>query len=129
MYRVTVSARFEAAHNLIHTEDGPEPLHGHSYRVEAVLESEKLQRDEIAVDFLPARRALEAIAKEFDYRYINEHPAFAGRNTSAENLARYVAEKLETSGILGRAGVAEVTVWEGPENRATYAPGGKQKSS
>jgi 6-pyruvoyltetrahydropterin/6-carboxytetrahydropterin synthase len=121
-YRVTVSARFEAAHNLIDYEEGPEPLHGHSYRVEAVLESEKLQRHDLAVDFVPARKALEAIAQEFDYRYINLHPAFAERNTSAENLALYFAERLEASGALGSSRVAEVTVWEGPENRATYRP-------
>ncbi len=122
MYRVTVSARFEAAHNLIDYEGGPEPLHGHSYRVEAVLEADKLSQYDLAVDFLPAKKALETIAKEFDYKYINEHPAFAGRNTSAENLARYFAERLETSGALGGARVAEVTVWEGPENRGTYVP-------
>ncbi len=120
MYRVTVSARFEAAHNLLDYAGGPEPLHGHSYKVEAVLESEKLQRYDLTVDFLPAKQALEAIAKEFDYRYINEHPAFAGRNTSAENLAQYFAERLESSGALGWSRVAQVTVWEGPENRATY---------
>ena len=122
MYRVTVSARFEAAHNLIHYKGGVEPLHGHSYRVEAVLESEKLQQDDVALDFLPARQALEAIAGEFDYRYINEHQAFVSRNSSAENLARYFAERLESSGILGGTRVVEVTVWEGPENRATYVP-------
>jgi 6-pyruvoyltetrahydropterin/6-carboxytetrahydropterin synthase len=121
-YRVTVSARFEAAHSLIDNEGGPEPLHGHSYRVEAVLESEKLQRYDIAVDFVAARTALEAIAKELDYGYINEHPAFTGRNTSAENLARHFAERLEASGALGWARVAEVTVWEGPQNRASYVP-------
>jgi len=121
-YRVTVSARFEAAHNLIDYEGGPEPLHGHSYRVEAVLEADELSSQGLAVDFVPARRALEAIAKELDYGYINEHPAFAGRNTSAENLARHFAERLEASGAPGRARVAEVTVWEGPENRATYRP-------
>jgi len=121
-YRVTVTARFEAAHNLVDYEGGPEPLHGHSYRVEAVLESEKLQRHDLAVDFVPVRNALEAIAKELDYAYINEHPAFRGRNTSAENLARFFAERLETSGALGWTRVAEVTVWEGPENRASYRP-------
>src|SRR5262249_35225119 len=89
MYRVTVSARFEAAPNLIDYEGGPDPLPGHSYRVEAVLETEKLQRYDVAVDFVPAKKALEAIAKELDYSYINEHPAFQGRNTSAENLARH----------------------------------------
>ena len=121
-YRVTVSARFEAAHNLIDYAGGPEPLHGHSYRVEAVLVSEKLQQYDLAVDFVPARAALQAIANEFDYKYINEHPAFRGRNTSAENLARFFAERLEASGALGWSLVAEVTVWEGPENRATFRP-------
>lgn len=119
-YRVTVTARFEAAHNLIDYAGGPEPLHGHSYKVEAVLESKDLQQYELAVDFGAARAALEAITKEFNYKYINEHPAFAGRNTSAENLARYFAERLETSGALGWTRVAEVTIWEGPENRATF---------
>lgn len=121
-YRVTVSARFEAAHNLIDYVGGPEPLHGHSYRVEAVLSAEKLQQYDLAVDFVPVRTALEKIAKEFDYGYINDHPAFRGRNTSAENLARYFAERLEASGALGWGRVVEVTVWEGPENHATYLP-------
>jgi 6-pyruvoyltetrahydropterin/6-carboxytetrahydropterin synthase len=121
-YRVTVSARFEAAHNLIDYPGGPEPLHGHSYRVEAVLEADELERYDLAVDFVAARQALEAIAKEFDYRYLNEHPAFNGRNTSAENLAQYFAERLAASDRRGRARVAEVTVWEGPENRATFSP-------
>jgi 6-pyruvoyltetrahydropterin/6-carboxytetrahydropterin synthase len=121
-YRVTVSARFEAAHNLIDYPGGPEPLHGHSYRVEAVLDSKDLQQHDLAVDFVAARKAVEAIAREFDYKYINDHPAFTGRNTSAENLARYFAERLETSGVLGWTRVAEVTVREGPDNRATYLP-------
>jgi 6-pyruvoyltetrahydropterin/6-carboxytetrahydropterin synthase len=123
-YRVTVEARFEAAHNLIDYVGGPEPLHGHSYRVEAVLESEKLQQYDLAVDFVAAKKALEAIAKEFDYGYINEHRDFRGRNTSAENLARYFSERLEGSGALGWSRVSEVTVWEGPENRATFRPRG-----
>ncbi len=124
-YRVTVSARFEAAHNLIDYEGGPEPLHGHSYLVEAVLEAPKLQRYDVAVDFVPAKGALEAIAKELDYSYINDHPAFRGRNTSAENLALFFSERLDSSGALGWARVAEVIVWEGPQNRATYRPAPK----
>jgi 6-pyruvoyltetrahydropterin/6-carboxytetrahydropterin synthase len=121
-YRVTVSARFEAAHNLIDYPGGPEQLHGHSYLVEAVLENEKLQQYDLAIDFIAAKRALEAIANELDYKYINEHPDFAARNTSAENIARWFAERLDSSGALGWTRVAEVTVWEGPENRASYLP-------
>jgi len=119
-YRVTVEARFEAAHFLIHYRGQPEPLHGHSYRVVAALEAKALDGDDLAVDFVAARGALEALAKEFDYRNANDHPAFAGRNTSAENLAAHFAEKLAASAALGSARVAEVTVWEGPTNRATW---------
>jgi 6-pyruvoyltetrahydropterin/6-carboxytetrahydropterin synthase len=66
MYRVTVTARFEAAHNLIDYAGGPEPLHGHSYRVDAVLEAERLQQYDVAVDFAPARSAHPANANELD---------------------------------------------------------------
>ena len=121
-FRVTVEARFEAAHNLIDYVGGPEPLHGHSYRVEAVLESEKLQQYDLAVDFVAAKKALETIAKEFDYGYINEHRDFRGRNTSAENLARHFAERVGLAVPGDRVRIAEVTVWEGPENRATFVP-------
>jgi 6-pyruvoyltetrahydropterin/6-carboxytetrahydropterin synthase len=122
-YRVTVTARFEAAHNLIDYPGGREPLHGHSYRVDAVLESPDLQENDIAVNFVAAKKALEIVSAEFDYKYINEHPAFAGRNTSAENLARYFAERLSSCGAFGQAAVAEVTVWEGPDSRATWLKG------
>jgi len=119
-YRVTVEARFEAAHHLIHYRGQPEPLHGHSYRVEVVLEAAGLDADDLAVDFVAARRALETLAREFDYRNANDHPAFAGRNTSAENMATHFAQRMQASAAIGAGRVAEVTVWEGPENRASW---------
>ena len=119
-YRVTVEARFEAAHHLLHYRGQPEPLHGHSYRVDVVLETSWLDADDLAVDFVAAKDLVRGIAAEFDYRNIDEHPAFAGRNTSAENVARYFAERAGASEALAPARVVEVTVWEGPENRATW---------
>ena len=121
-YRVTVEARFEAAHALLHYRGQPEPLHGHSYRVEVVIEAAALDADDLAVDFVAARDLVGGIAAELDYRNLNDHPAFAKRNTSAENLARHFAETVERSAKLSPARVAEVTVWEGPQNRATYRP-------
>lgn len=121
-YRVTVAARFEAAHHLIHYCGQAEPLHGHSYRVEVAIESGGLDPDDLAVDFVEARESLSRIARELDYTNINGHESFRGRNTSAENLARHFAERMAAALPAGPARVAEVTVWEGPENRATYIP-------
>jgi len=119
-FRVTVEARFEAAHFLIHYRGQPEPLHGHSYRVEVVLEAASLDPDDLAVDFVAARELVKGIAAELDYRNVNDHPAFAGRNTSAENIARHFAERIASSGAVAPARVVEVVVWEGPENRASW---------
>jgi len=119
-FRVTVEARFEAAHFLIHYRGQPEPLHGHSYRVEVVLEAASLDPDDLAVDFVGARELVKGIAAELDYRNVNDHPAFAGRNTSAENIARHFAERIASSGAVAPARVVEVVVWEGPENRASW---------
>jgi len=120
-FRVTVEARFEAAHHLLHYRGQPEPLHGHSYRVEVVFEAATLDPDDLAVDFVAAREAVVRLAAELDYRNINDHPAFAGRNTSAENIARHFAERLKGAAP-GISRVAEVVVWEGPQNRASYRP-------
>jgi 6-pyruvoyltetrahydropterin/6-carboxytetrahydropterin synthase len=121
-FRVTVSARFEAAHHLVHYRGQPEPLHGHSYLAEVVLESAGLDQDDLAIDFVEAEGLLREVAGEFDYRFVNDHPAFRGRNTSAENLARYIADRVRAALPEGGARVAEVVVWEGPKNRAAYRP-------
>src|SRR5947209_8079063 len=70
-YRVSVTARFEAAHNLIDYAGGPEPLHGHSYEVEAALETDKLQQYDLAIDFVAAKNALESIAKQLHYSCVD----------------------------------------------------------
>src|SRR6185436_9182380 len=76
----------------------------------------------LASSGVEAKLALDAIAKELADSHLNAHPEFAGRNTSAENIAHWFAERLDSSGTLAWTRVAEVTVWEGPENRATPLP-------
>ncbi|HYM62115.1 MAG TPA: 6-carboxytetrahydropterin synthase, partial [Thermoanaerobaculia bacterium] len=63
-FTVRVEARFEAAHFLREYRGISEPLHGHSYKIEAHLESDGggVDGDDIAVDFVSARRSLEALA-------------------------------------------------------------------
>ena len=124
MYRVTVSARFEAAHNLIDYEGGPEPLHGHSYKVEADLEGRGggVDSDAIAVDFVSAKRKLELLAKKLDYACINDVPPFTEINPSAENIAEWFARELQAAVADEDAIVVAVTIWEGPVNSVTYSP-------
>src|SRR5215210_761981 len=121
-FTVRVEARFEAAHFLREYRGISEPLHGHSYKVEADLSARGggVDEDAIAVDFVSARRKLEQLAKKLDYGCINDIPPFTDVNPSAENIAEWFARELQSAVDDEDAAVVAVTIWEGPVNSVTY---------
>ena len=121
-FSVRVQARFEAAHFLREYRGISEPLHGHSYKVEAELASSGggVDADAIAVDFVSARRKLEALAKKLDYTCINEVSPFTEINPSAENVAEWFHRELSSAVADENAVVRSVTIWEGPVNSVTF---------
>ncbi len=123
-YTVRVEARFESAHYLREYRGISEPLHGHSYKVEADLAGRGggVDSDAIAVDFVSAKRKLEQLAKQLDYTCINDVPPFTGINPSAENIAEWFARELQAAVQDEDAVVVAVTIWEGPVNSVTYTP-------
>jgi 6-pyruvoyltetrahydropterin/6-carboxytetrahydropterin synthase len=123
-FSVRVEARFEAAHFLREYRGISEPLHGHSYKVEADLAARGggLDSDAIAVDFVSARRKLEQLARKLDYGCINDVPPFTEVNPSAENIAEWFARELQTAVEEESAVVTAVTIWEGPVNSVTFVP-------
>lgn len=123
-FSVRVEARFESAHFLREYRGISEPLHGHSYKVEAELAARGggLDADAIAVDFVSAKRKLEQLAKKLDYACINDIPPFTDVNPSAENIAEWFGRELQTAVADENAVVTAVTIWEGPVNSVTYRP-------
>lgn len=123
-FSVRVEARFEAAHFLREYRGISEPLHGHSYKVEAHLEGKGggVDADAIAVDFVGAKRKLEMLAKRLDYGCINDVPPFDQVNPSAENIAEWFWRELSTAVADEGAAVVAMTVWEGPVNSVTFVP-------
>lgn len=122
MFVVRVEARFEAAHYLREYRGISEPLHGHSYKVEAELAAVGggVDHDAIAVDFVSAKRKLEALAKKLDYGCINDVKPFDTINPSAENIATWFSKELGAAVADENARVVAVTIWEGPVNSVRY---------
>jgi 6-pyruvoyltetrahydropterin/6-carboxytetrahydropterin synthase len=122
-FTVRVSAEFEAAHHLREYVGGPEPLHGHSWRIEAALTTDALGPYDLSVDFVPAERLVRDLAVRLHDRDLNTVPPFDRRNPTAENVALWVADEIRASDVLGESvRLEEVTVWEGPRNSVTYRP-------
>ena len=123
-FAVRVEARFESAHYLREYRGISEPLHGHSYKVEAELAARGggVDSDAIAVDFVSAKKKLEALAKKLDYGCINDIPPFTEINPSAENIAAWFHRELSAAVADENALVTSVTIWEGPVNSVTFKP-------
>ncbi len=123
-FTVRVEARFEAAHFLREYRGVSEPLHGHSYKVEADLAGRGggLDDDAIAVDVVSAKRKLELLARKLDYTLINDVPPFNEVNPSAENIAAWFHRELSAAVSDEKAIVTAVTIWEGPVNSVRYEP-------
>jgi 6-pyruvoyltetrahydropterin/6-carboxytetrahydropterin synthase len=115
VYEVYVAAQFEAAHRLLGDFGPASRIHGHTYRMEVIVRGESLSEENILYDVGELRSAVEDLAASLDYRDLNEVPALAGVNTTAEALADYCWERLAPP--LRASGLDSLTVrvWESPQ--------------
>lgn len=120
MYEILIKSDFCGAHNLRGYKGKCEGLHGHNWNVEARFEADTLNDIGLAVDFKALKSKLRNILKKLDHAYLNELGAFKKDNPSAENIAKYIYEKLKTSIKDKGLFVKSVAVWESDTSCATY---------
>lgn len=95
MYSLTVRDHFMIAHSFRGEVFGPaQRLHGATYVVDVTFRRPELDGDGVVVDIGLASQRLDAVLAELRYRNLDEDPAFAGRNTTTEVLARAIFERL-----------------------------------
>lgn len=122
MYQVTVTGKFASAHNIREHGGKCERLHGHNWKVQAVVCRRELSPLGMVIDFRILREKLGEITAILDHYYINELPQFAEINPTSENLAAFIfahlAEKLHP--VDPELQVKRVSVEESEGSIATY---------
>jgi 6-pyruvoyl-tetrahydropterin synthase len=107
LFSVTVRDHMMVAHSLRGDVFGPaQRLHGATYVVDATFRRRSLGADGIVVDIGRATEELRAVLADLNFRNLDDEPAFAGMNTSTEELARVIADRLAErvhGGALGDA--------------------------
>ncbi len=107
MYSLYVRQHFMIAHSFQGDVFGPaQRLHGATYLVDVEFRRAELDDDGLVVDIGLARAALERLLDELNYRNLDEEPAFAGRNTTTEALAREIFERMATRIARGELGAS-----------------------
>ncbi|MEO6323118.1 MAG: 6-carboxytetrahydropterin synthase [Thermoanaerobaculia bacterium] len=122
-FTIRCHATFEAAHHLRDYVGGPEPVHGHSWKIEVALTTDRLGPYDLSVDFVPTEKLVRSLAARLHDRDLNTVSPFDVKNPTAENVALWIASEVQQSGAVpGNARLSEVTVWEGPRNSVSYRP-------
>ncbi len=122
MYDLTVRGHFDAAHALRGYPGECVRLHGHTWDVEVVVRGSRLDDVGIVYDFKTLKDDLAVVLEPLDHAFLNEVTPFDEINATAENLARYLYERLRAR-ISDAVEVVEVGVWESPIAKITYRPG------
>lgn len=105
MYSLNVRDHFMIAHSFDGDTFGPaQGLHGATYVVDATFRRVELDTDGLVVDIGRASSALQTVLAGLNYKNLDEHPAFAGRNTTTEFLARAIHERLARAIRVGELG-------------------------
>ncbi len=120
MYELKVVTRFAAAHQLRMVTEKCENLHGHNWNIEVFVAGPELNSAGVLVDFGEIKKHLGAVIDSLDHKFLNELDFFKETNPSSENIARFIAlrmqEKLDTPSVY----VSRVAVWESDDACATY---------
>jgi 6-pyruvoyltetrahydropterin/6-carboxytetrahydropterin synthase len=110
MYTVSVRDHFMIAHSFRGEVFGPaQKLHGATYVVDVEFRSTGLDDNGIVVDIGLATETVHRILGELNFKNLDDEPAFKGKNTTTEVLARTVFDRMAAAiknGDLGASGRA-----------------------
>lgn len=95
MFEISVETHFYAGHKLVLPDGSTEPAHKHDWVVTANVSSESLNNIGIVLNFHKLRELLTNITSKFSGKSLNQIEYFSKNNPSAENVAKYIYEKLE----------------------------------
>ena len=120
-FEVMIERNFSSAHQLRGYRGKCENLHGHNYKIEIYARGRELDNIGLLVDFGDLKAAADEVVRYLDHRNINELPPFDRElNPSAENLARYILERVAAACGDERVQVYKVRCYETPTSVATY---------
>ena len=94
MYIISVETQFRASHQLTLQDGSKEPIHAHNWSLTANVSSDKLNNTGVVMDFSRLKTIIDKIVAEFDNKALNSIDYFHQNNPSAENVAKYIYEKL-----------------------------------
>ena len=119
MYKVKVISDFSAAHFLRNYKGKCENMHGHNWKVEAVVSSPGVDSLGLVIDFKELKEKLNEILADLDHKVLNNLDYFKNINPTSELIAHYIFVRLKEKISFSRR-LEAVKVWEKDTSCAVY---------
>ncbi len=120
MFELMIESQFSAAHQLRGYRGKCEALHGHNWRVQVTVSSDKLNDIGLAIDFHDLKAISNEVILSLDHSFLNEVFPFTEINPSSENIAKWIFESIKKKIEGGTCNLSSITVWENETASATY---------
>ena len=120
MFELSIRDDFASAHFLRGYEGSCKEVHGHTWKVEVVIQSDILDSTGMVMDFKVVKKKLHELLAKIDHVHLNNLPPFREVNPTTENLAKYIYE--EFVALCQPLKVKAVRVWESDLASVTYYP-------
>jgi 6-pyruvoyltetrahydropterin/6-carboxytetrahydropterin synthase len=116
-----VESGFAAAHQLKEYEGKCEGLHGHNWRVQVMVKTDRLNSIGLGIDFKILKNMLNEILSQLDHTFLNDISPFNAKNPSSENLACFIFEEFLKRIDKETLQLDWVRVWESNSAFAQYS--------
>ena len=120
VYKAFVETSFSAAHQLTGYKGSCGDLHGHTWKVRVEVETDRLDKIGMTIDFKDLKIRVDSVIKKFDHCCLNQIEPFDKENPTAENIARYVYNEMKEN-LPDSINISEVIVWESENYGIRYS--------
>jgi len=111
MFRLSAEHTISSAHYLNDYKGPCAEVHGHNWKIVAIIAAEDLDEKGMVIDFSDFNRLLREVVSPFDHKLINDMEPFDKISPTAERLARFIYEKMEKL-IPEDIVLEKIQVWE-----------------
>lgn len=119
-YEVYIETQFSSAHRLTFYKGKCENFHGHNWKIGVLIKYLDLDKNYMTIDFNKLKKLVNSIIEPLDHKYLNKIKYFSVHQPTAENIAKYVCEKLYFKLKDKRVLSIKIVVWETPQQYASY---------
>jgi 6-pyruvoyltetrahydropterin/6-carboxytetrahydropterin synthase len=120
MFKIECTSSFSAAHNLTNYKGKCEKLHGHNWKISAVVSSPDTDKTGMVMDFHELKNCLNKVLETLDHKYLNEIKPFIKSSPTSENIARFIFKQLAKLIRNKHVKLESISVWETDTSRAIY---------